>query len=225
MPRTPDQTFQAFFDVFTSGDPDATKIADLMNLFCPDGENDANGKPTIPNVGIAHHGPDFKGRTNVELLWSKFLGGSFQNFMFEPATLILPGHAGAIAPPRLYSSPDYPTKAAPIPMIGIQCTVSGDFFDLWFQPPPHGSGLPDFSSNPLSGIKTKPPHRIPVSLEACAVFAFDHSADSLITNLFVYLDRYKLMHTVSPGVGALLAGFNKALAERNDAFDRLEKHP
>jgi hypothetical protein len=217
MARTPDQTFQAFFDVFASGLPDATKITDLINLFCPNGENDAHGNPTIPNVGISHHGPDFKGVQDVTDLWQRFLGGSFHNFMVAPSNLILPGqHFNPISPPRLYSRPDYPTKAAPIPMIGIQCELSGDFFADWFQNPPH-------NSNPLSGIHPVPGHPVHVDVDACAVFAFDNTADSRITNLFVYLDRYKLLHTLQIGAGALLAGFSKALNARQEFFERPEK--
>ena len=219
MARTPDQTLQAFFDVFASANPGATKVTNLMKLFCKDG-NDPHGNLAIPAVGIGHHGPDFIGVVDVEKLWTRFLVVSFQNFMFAPANIAL--QPGLIPPPRLYSSPDYPTQAAPIPMIGIQCTLSGDFFKPWFQSTILGEAA--HASNPLSGITSAPPHPIPVSLEACAVFAFYTSADSLITNLFVYLDRYKLMHTVNPGVGALLAGFNRALVERKEVFDRLEKH-
>jgi hypothetical protein len=218
---TPDETLTAFFDVFTSGDPGATKVDDLMDLFCLNG-NDPQGNLAIPSVGIGHHGPDFIGVTDVESLWTQFLVKSFQNFMFAPANIVL--QHGLIAPPRLYSNDDYPTQSAPIPMIGVQCTLSGDFFDLWFQPPQKGSSLPDHSSNPLSGIKMKPPNPIPVSLEACAVFAFDATADSLITNLFIYLDRYKLMHVVSPGSGAILAGFNRALVERKEVLERIAEH-
>lgn len=218
MARTPDQTFQAFFDVFTSGNPDGTKVTNLMNLFCLDGENDPHGNPTIPNVGIAHHGPDFKGAQDVTDLWNHFLGQSFRNFMFAPANLVLPGqHFHPIPPPRLYSKPDYPTHAAPIPMIGIQCELSGDFFADWFQAAPH-------NSNPLSGIHPVPGHPIHIDLEACAVFAFDTTADSRITNLFVYLDRYRLLHTLQPGAGAMLAGFTRALTAREEFFDLADKH-
>jgi hypothetical protein len=216
MARTPDQTFQAFFDVFTSGDPDGTKVTNIMNLFCPDGEYDAQGNPTIPNVGIAHHGPDFKGVQDVTDLWNHFLGQSFRNFMFVPSKLILPGqNFHPIDPPRLYSKLDYPTKASPIPMIGIQCELSGDFFADWFQTPPH-------NSNPLSGIHPVPGHPINVDVQACAVFAFDNTVNSRITNLFVYLDRYKLLHKLQPGVSAILAGFTKALATREEFFEELE---
>jgi hypothetical protein len=215
---TPDQNFTAFFNVFTSGHSDATKINDLMTLFCLDGENDAGGNPTIPSVGIAHHGPDFKGVVDVTDLWSHFLGQSFHNFMFAPSDLMLPGqHFNPIPPPRLYSSPTYPTQAAPIPMIGIQCALSGDFFADWFQNPPH-------NSNPLSGIHPVPGHPIHIHLEACAVFAFNNQS-GLITNLFVYLDRYQLLHTLQPGASAILAGFTKALSTRQEFFDQRKKHP
>jgi len=214
MARTPDQTLQAFFDVFTSGATDATKIANLMNLFSQNG-NDPQGHLAIPGVGISLHSANFVGVMAVEDLWTHFLGGSFKNFMFAPANISL--QPGLIAPPRLYSKADYPTHAAPIPMIGIPCELRGDYFAKWFQNPPH-------NSNPLSGAPV-PPAPIPVSLEACAVFAFDTTADSHITNLLVYLDRYKLGHAVNPGMSEILNGFNRALVKRQEVFDQLKNYP
>ena len=53
--NNPDDTVTAFFAVFTSGKTDAQKVTDLMNLFCPNGQNDAQGKPD--DSGGGDHAP------------------------------------------------------------------------------------------------------------------------------------------------------------------------
>jgi hypothetical protein len=213
-PTSPDDNLDQFFAVFTSGDSTAQKITALMNLFC---QNDNAAHPTIPAVGITHHGTDFIGVADVTSLWNQFFT-SFDNFKVAAAKLTLPGHAGDVQGPRLYSPATYPTSATPVPMIGVQTFLSGDFVQHWFSAAPHNSH-PLSGINPVPAAQNGPLHtRIPASL----VFAYD-SHSHLITNLWAYLDRYKLTVDLNPGSSAILAGFSKATADRQDALAQAGK--
>jgi len=206
MPVSADDTLTKFFAIFAGGGSPDQKTADLVALFCAD-----TGNPTAaPAVGITHHGPNFVGVAQVTLLWRQFFT-AFQDFMFSPAKLTLPGYPDDVPAPRLYSKHDFPRADAPIPIIGVQCFLSGDHVGPWFQG--------DHASLPLSGIRpARAAHNGPLhtQLPAAAVFAFDPRS-GLITHLWVYLDRYKMMHDLAPGVAALLAGFHKALEEHKAA--------
>jgi hypothetical protein len=210
----PDDTMTAFFAVFTSDNSSAQKVTALMNLFCL---NDNPQNPTIPAVGITHHGADFVGVDDVALLWGKFLD-AFDDFRFAPAKLTLPGQAGDVQAPRLYSLASYPSQAAPIPVIGVQTMLSGDFVQPWFTVPPH-------NSTPLSGIKTVPASQngpLHTTIPAGAFFAFN-AQSFLITNLWMYLDRDKLSNDLNPGHQAVVDGFVKAISERQRALDEAKE--
>jgi hypothetical protein len=217
MAASPDATLDSFFAVFVSGNPTAQKASDLIDLFCQD---DSAVDPTIPAVGITHHGPNFRGVNEVKMLWNRFLS-SFDDFRLSPAELTLPGQLGDVPAPRLYSQTNYPPNAAPIPMIAVQTTLSGDFVEDWFQKPVNLTAK-DHSSPPLSNIRpvaadmNGPLHTI---IPAAAVFAFD-ATSSLITHLWIYLDRFKLSADLNPGSVSLLAGFSAAIAKREDALRR-----
>lgn len=211
--NNPDDTLDAFFGVFGSGRTDAQKVADLVGLFCPD---DNAQHPTIPAIGITHHGPNFVGVARVRKLWTQFFT-SFRHFSIDVADLTLPGQAQDIPAPRLYSKANYPTQQAPIPMIGVQTTLRGDFVHKWFQDAD--------ASQPLSGIDPVPAGQdgpLPTIIYACTVFAFDRTSHK-ITHLWAYLDRYKLSHDLRPGQTALLEGFSRAIVERQHALEEIRK--
>ena len=199
-PTSPDNNLDQFFAdlaAFVAGaQTPAQKAAALLQFFCPD----SAGPPVIPAVGITNHGPQipvhdpyFKGRKEVSDLWTQFYT-SFQNFSFAPTTLELPG--GNVAAPRLKAT--VTAGVNQIPMIAVQCDLSGTFQSPW-NPPNH-------LSLPLSGI---PVGHLFTNIAAAAVFAFD--IHHLITRMWIYMDRYKLQNDLFPGSSAVLAGFAKGL--------------
>jgi hypothetical protein len=196
-----DQTLDQFFAVFASGGSAANKVASLMALFCQD---DNAAKPTIPAVGITHHGPNFVGVAQVAKLWKQFFD-SFDPFTFAPARLTLPGYPNEQPAPRLYSKDDYPSADKPVHVIGVQTFLTGTFVKEWFQD--------HHASPPLSTIcyPVGAAHRGPLqtTLPATAVFVFDAAAK--ITNLSIYLDRYRMMHELAPGAHEALVGFSKGI--------------
>jgi hypothetical protein len=214
-------TLDNFFAVFTSGGTPTQRATALTDLFCQDGQPDAQGNPTIPAVGITQHGPNFVGRNEVGLLWNQFTT-SFQNFLIEPAQLTLPGIANDVDAPRLYSNDGYPPNANPIPIIGVQTILSGSFVRDWFQSPKVADrDKKDRSSRPLSRIRPVPVGHggpLSVSIPACLVFAFDGNGD--ITHLWAYLDRYRLLHYLEPGADSILAGFSIGIDHRQEVLDK-----
>jgi hypothetical protein len=217
--NSPDDTMTAFFGIFTSAS--THKDTDMMALF----SGDDAGPPPTPAVGITHHGPNFTTVAEVKKLWHTFFT-SFDGFKFVPAKLTLPGQQHDIDAPRLYSKTPYPPTGASIPMAGVQTILSGDFVADWFQKPAHGSGDQDHSSLPLSGIRpvaaaqNGPLH---TKIPAFTVFAFNPQSH-LIIHLWVYLDRYMLLHDLQPGAAAILAGFATATAQRQHVLNEAKKH-
>jgi hypothetical protein len=210
-PTSPDDNLNQFFASLAAfaapgGQTPAQKAAIMAAYFCLD----SAGPPAIPAIGITNHGapgprePYFAGQVAVTNLWNKFYT-SFQPFAFAPTTLILPGYPAGVAAPRLYSQNTYPTAGNPVPMIAVQCDLSGKFVSPWFD---HPSG---HASPPLSQI---PPAAdgLTTQIAACAVFAFDRTSH-LITRLWIYMDRYKLQSDLGLGASAAVAGYFKGLAE------------
>jgi hypothetical protein len=211
-PTSPDDNLTQFFGnlatfAATPGTPTpgqiAGRAATLAGFFC----GNSAGPPVIPAIGITNHGvpgpkePYFTGQTAIQNLWIQFYT-SFQPFTFAPTTVILPGYPAGVQAPRLYAAPTYPTQGNRVPMIAVQCDLSGIFVKSWFN---HQSG---HASPPLSQI---PPAAdgLPTQIAACAVFAFGQ--DHLITRLWIYMDRYKLQTDLGPGASAVVAGYFKGL--------------
>jgi hypothetical protein len=206
-----DDTVKKFFAVFASKNPEKTKVADLMNIFCP---NDAQSK--TPAVGITDHGPNFTGAGEVKLLFEK-LFHSFPDLKWLPAKLSLPGLDAEVEAPRLRSEAEFPSKAKPIPVIAVQTTLSGTHTHAWFPDPKdkhYSSPLSDIHPGNEKGgeglLRTTTP--------TAAVFAFD--ANNKITHLWMYLDRYRFVHHLNPGAGALLGGYNQARKDRAEAMEK-----
>jgi hypothetical protein len=167
-----------FFEVFRHGSPTygPAHVPDLMqSVFSRN-----------PSVGITDHGPNFKGATDVETLFDTIFIAFPEIWWTE--TLTQPGLAHPILAPRLYSLDTFAT-----PTIGVQSTFVGTHKGDWFQ----HTGAKDHYSLPLSAIPhTSKPTLIPL----CAVFTFgDAQNPDLVTQLSLYLDRYKLLRDLQPG--------------------------
>ena len=96
-------TITAFLNVFTSGNTSASKVQDIVKLFCGDGQ-DSWGNP-IPAVGITDHGPQFLNVAGVTLLFTEpfpFVSriSRYNRLLFQtPRRIILPSFLSAAAPP------------------------------------------------------------------------------------------------------------------------------
>ncbi len=204
-------TITAFLNVFTSGNTSASKVQDIVNLFCGDGQ-DSWGNP-IPAVGITDHGPQFLNVAGVTLLFTS-LFHSFPNIALQPAAI---PNAPPHYPPFLFSPAAAPPYAYAPPTIGLQTTLTtGPFVAPWFQQPgdPH-------HSPPLSPITPNP--GVPgVTIPACCIFTFNNSAK--IMQLAIYMDRYRFV-SLQPGGHALLATLGKASGETLELFEKAPSNP
>jgi hypothetical protein len=171
-PTSPDNAVDLFLQYFNAHD-----TANVMTVFCAD--TPANPPPPklpdIPTVGLAHDGPQFKGRDLIETLFIR-LFKSFPDISLAP----LPGLT------RLYSQSG-PTR------IAFQAKIIGTHDDKWFEKshPKYGDKL---YSPPISDIDPDQLHAM--NLAACPIFALD--ASYLITNWTIYFDRYRMWRQLQP---------------------------
>jgi hypothetical protein len=152
---------------------DANGEADYLrdHVFCVDSGAGAN---QIPWVGITNYGPQFQTAAKVHKLF-------VQLFTTFPDVALKPVYGA----PRLYSPDGY----APF-TIGIQTIFEGTQMAPWF---PKGD-TDGYYSPPLSDIT--PDRNHVTKLAACAVFSFD--GQNRISQLAIYLDRYKLKTQLTP---------------------------
>ena len=100
--------------------PSTYKNIDILinDVFCAD--DPAAG---IPWVGIARHGPQFRGSANVKALFQQFIT-TFPDIWWAESTT----HPKITAVPRLYSNDNYRA-----PTVGVQTTLWGTHKSPWFQ--------------------------------------------------------------------------------------------
>lgn len=162
-----------FFSVFSPGSGAGTykNIDILMNdVFCAD--DPAAG---IPWVGIARHGPQFRGSANVKGLFQQLIT-TFPDIWWAASTT----HPEITPVPRLYSNDTYRT-----PTVGVQTTLWGTHKSLWFQDARY--------SLPLSAIK---PSNKATEAPSFAVFTFGAKDPTRVSQLAFYMDRYNQMREV-----------------------------
>jgi hypothetical protein len=177
-------TLDLFFSVFTANSGPGTykNVNTLINsVFCAD-----NAAAGIPWVGIAHHGPQFRGATAVRGLYDQIFK-SFPDIWWGASTSA-PAQTTAPVPPvppapRLYSNDAW----AP-PTVGVQTTLVGTFQQAWFQDPAR-------YSLPLSAIT---PSKNPTNVPSFAVFVFGAPDPTRVSQVSFYMDRYNQMRDVQP---------------------------
>ncbi|HEY1943862.1 MAG TPA: hypothetical protein VGH40_17260 [Roseiarcus sp.] len=131
-----------------------------------------DGSRKVPSVGITEHGPQYVGKAHVAEL--------FQQLFTTFPDLTLTPLAGA---PWLESpGGDSPRT------VGVQAVLAGRHHAKWF---PQGH---QFYSPPLSNIHPDKVHTMKVP--AFAVFTLD--GEDRISQLALYLDRYRMMQQLTP---------------------------
>jgi hypothetical protein len=156
----------------------AAKVATIVPVFfC----TDAMGPPS---VGITSHGPNFVSVTAVTLLFNQL----FTSF----PDLTLTEQNGYT--PRLYSATGTPT-------ISVTTTLQGSYQSLWFSKDKNKKDKDSHFSKPLSDIAPQPKSPQTTSIPAIAIFALNvtNAAAPLITQLSVYMDRYRFEADLKPG--------------------------
>jgi hypothetical protein len=199
LPNSNADAVDAFIQVFVSGKNSAGKIADLIGLFCKD---DAK-TPTIPTVGITDHGPNFTGVDDITDLFTQIFT-SFPNILLQYASF---PNAPKNYPPLLYSDDKYTP-----PTIAVQTTlVTGPYVADWFKHPSGGSKKKDHFSPPLSNISHIPGKPASTTIPVAAVFSFVGDKSYKISQLSLYLDRWRFQADLQKGSTVLLAGYNHSL--------------
>lgn len=169
-------TLDKFFSVFNANSGAATyKNVDILinNVFCADGGG-------YPWVGIAHHGPQFRGAAGVRLLYEQIFN-SFPDIWWAPSTTY--PHVTAV--PRLYSN-----DAWRPPTVGVQTTMVGTLQHPWFQDP-------HYYSLPLSGIAPSTPPKV-TNTPSFAVFVFGAQDPTRVSQVSFYMDRYNQARDLQP---------------------------
>jgi len=134
-----------------------------------------------PGVGIASHGPNFKGQAAIGLLFGRL----FKSFPDLTLTEVNPVNR------RLYSLDNIG-----LPTIGAQTTLKGTFKSPWFSKVPGQHDVDSHYSKPLSDLVPNDQAFLVTTIQAFAIFAL--GAGPLITQLSVYLDRYKFKADLEP---------------------------
>ena len=176
-------TLDKFFSVFNANSGAGTyKNIDILihDVFCADGGGD-------PWIGIAHHGPQFRGEAGVRKLYDQVFR-SFPDIWWGPSTS---APAQTIAPvpavppaPRLYSNDGWHP-----PTIGVQTTMVGTFHQRWFQDQAY--------SLPLSAVTpSTPPKR--TNTPSFAVFVFGAEDPTRVSHVSFYMDRYNQARDLQP---------------------------
>jgi len=173
--------FLATFNLpLSGGNPLATKVGNLLAMF----SGDAGTPPALPFVGIASHGPNFKGQVDIAGLFTKLFTS------FPDLTL-----ATLVGAPRLYSLDSY----TGLQTIGVQATLRGSFQQLWFLKDPNRNDSESHYSKPLSDIIPVPTNPKTAKLPGFVVFSLTGANPSLITQLSIYIDRYRFKSDLEPG--------------------------
>ena len=192
-----------FFKVVDSALQDANygSVTWLMqNAFSPD--NAGNG---TPDVGISGHGPNFVGAADVAALFDKFFF-SFPDFRMAQGMLMPQG--GPTLTARLYArDADVP------PTIGVRVTLMGTYSQPWFKKKKNVKDKKSHYSKPLSDIPADGSQV--TTIEGFAVFSFD--ATNLISQLSIYLDRYKLSTDLLPPSDVLTAQWVRQVEDEGRA--------
>jgi hypothetical protein len=164
-------------------------VGNVMGLFLPADDN--SGAYTLPCVAISDHvkaaGPAFFGVAKVRKLFNRL----FLSFPDITWTALNPAN------PLFLVSGDGLT-------VGLQTTVAATHQDWWFPPGDHDR----YYSKPLSDIT---PNNGPFSIAVCTVFTFN--ANSQITQLALYLDRYKFISILAPSMATQLNTANISIHE------------
>jgi hypothetical protein len=167
----------------------AQNTANVMNLFLP--ADSTTGGLTTPCVAISDHvvatGPGFFGVAKVKKLFNRL----FLAFPDVTLTALNPG-----SPLFLISSDNL--------TVGLQTTLAGTQQDWWFPP----GDKDKYYSKPLSDI---PPNNTPFSIAVFAVFTLN--ASNQITQLALYLDRYKFISILAPSMATQLNTASISLRE------------
>jgi hypothetical protein len=166
----------------------------MQNAFSPD--NAGNG---TPQVGISGHGPNFIGATEVAALFDKFFF-SFPDFRIAQGML---AQGGPTLTGRLYAR-----DADAPPTIGLRVTLMGTYSQPWFKKKKGIKDKKSHYSKPLSDIPADSSQV--TTLEGFAVFSF---ANNLISQLSIYLDRYKLSTDLLPPSDTLTAQWVRQIEE------------
>jgi hypothetical protein len=181
-------TLDKFFGVFTANSgPAVYKNIDILinEVFCADdGEH--------PWIGIAHHGPQFRGTAAIRALYNQVFT-SFPDIWWGPSTDAPPQTTAPVPPvplaPRLYSNDAYAKDPSHHPTIGVQTTMAGTLQQPWFQGPGY--------SLPLSGLTPAvPPKR--TNTPSFAVFAFGAQDPTRVSRISFYMDRYNQARELQP---------------------------
>jgi hypothetical protein len=178
-----DDTLNVFFDVINGTDLSGTGAGSahyqnskylIDNVFC------GNNLPLpYPWVGVTDHGPQFKGSAAVKVLFDElFL--CFDTFVMLPQVSKV-GKNPVVPSERLYS------QGGAAVMISIQTVLHGTYVTQWFK---DGHAA---ASAPISSIVPDKLHVM--EIPASAVFAFDNK--SKVSQLAVYLDRYKMQQQLA----------------------------
>ena len=159
----------------------------MQNAFSAD-----NVGAGTPNVGISGHGPNFVGAADVAALFDKFFF-SFPDFRMTQGVLTPQG--GTTLTARLYAR----DSDAP-PTMGTRVTLLGTYSQPWFKKKKKVKDSKTHYSKPLSDIPAD--GSMTTTLEGFGVFSFDGGK---ISQLSVYLDRYKLSNDLLPPSDSLTA--------------------
>jgi hypothetical protein len=181
-------TLDTFFSVFNPNSGAGTyKNVDILinGVFCVD---DFTQTPQIPWVGIAQHGPQFPNSGAIRTLFTRLVQ-TFPDIWWGESTTAPPQ---VTAVPRLYSNDGYGTRT-----VGVQTTLFGHHNAPWFQE--EGFSLP------LSAI---PVNNRPTNIPAFAVFSFGADVPTRVSQLSIYMDRYRQMADLQPQQSKK---FNKAV--------------
>jgi hypothetical protein len=154
-----------------------------------------------PSVGISGHGPNFVGAGHVTNLFDKFFD-SFPDFRMAQGMLMPKGAPSLTG--RLYAR-----DADAPPTIGVRVTLTGTFTRPWFRKKQKIKDKISHYSKPLSDIQADGTQV--TTIEGFAVFSFDNK--SLVSQLAVYLDRYKIMTDLLPPSDALTAQWVRQVEE------------
>jgi hypothetical protein len=159
-------------------------IAQLKPLFCLDIPDSVH--PKFPGMGITDHGPAFYGIAGVSALLKQLF------ITFKDLQWICPPPSMATAP--FMTSSDLNT-------ISFQMDVTGTFQAPWFNTASGHSSPPLSQLGAGTNLKLGRRRGDNSGLAANAVFTFDGTANFLIKQIAVYMDRYAMMQSITKNPG------------------------
>jgi len=173
MSNPNDGTIDNFLTFFDPANASYGQSANLVHLFSPDNP----GPPAV--VGITNHadpqqalGPVFTGQAAIQNLFQTVFG-TFNPFKLDSW------------PPRTYSTDQQSTA--------LRVAVTAKQVGLWFQQPDPAHSLPLSALSPVPQPFGGPNQSL---LPACLFFSFDNNHK--ISQLAIYMDRYRLMRELQP---------------------------